>query len=194
MAMRMPTPSRRPDGEACKAVLDWTDVFARHDHWLRTVVRARLGEPQAVDEVMQEVYLAAVKQQAPLLDADKVAPWLYRLAVRQSLIYRRKQGRRRKLVDRYAQRFQPSQSDRQEIDPLEWLLAEERREQVRDAVARLSGADAEILMLKYNENWSYQKLAEQLGISCSAVEARLHRARRRLREALTQVENSKAMV
>ena len=36
-------------------------------------------------------------------------------------------------------------------------------------------------MLKYTEDWSYRALAEHLGISESAVETRLHRARGRLR-------------
>jgi RNA polymerase sigma-70 factor (ECF subfamily) len=117
-----------------------------------------------------------------------VAPWLYRLAVRQSLLYRRKQGRRRKLIDRYAQRYQPTESDTRETDPLGWLLAEERRVYVRKAMARLAPRDAEILMLKYTEDWSYHALAKHLGISHSAVEARLHRARQRLRDELTVTE------
>jgi len=83
-------------------VIDWQAALAQHERWLRTVVLARLREPQAVDEVMQEVALAAVKQAAPLTDSSKVAPWLYRLAVLQSLLYRRKCGRRRRLRDRYA--------------------------------------------------------------------------------------------
>ena len=37
------------------AALDWQALLAEHDRWLRTVVYARVGEPQAVDEVMQEV-------------------------------------------------------------------------------------------------------------------------------------------
>ncbi len=86
-------------------------VLAEHDRWLRTVVYARLGEPQAVDEVMQEVSLAAVRQKAPLNDRKKVAAWLYRLAVTQSLLHRRKLGRQRKLVDRYVQRNQPGEQD-----------------------------------------------------------------------------------
>ena len=127
------------------------------------VICARLGEPQAVDEVMQEVALAAVRQQAPLADPAKVAPWLYRLAVRQSLLYRRKQGRRRKMIDRYAERFRPSEADNRQADPLGWLLAEERRSQVRTAMARLPKRDAEILMLKYNEDWSYQAVGPAAG-------------------------------
>ncbi len=168
--------------------IDWQAALAEHDRWMRTVVRARLGEPQAVDEVMQEVAVAAVEQRAPLADPSKVAPWLYRLAVTQTLMYRRKQGRRRKLTDRYAQRHRPTEHDTREPDPLGWLLAEERRKQVRQALGRLPRRDAEILLLKYTENWSYRQLAEHLGISTSAVEARLHRARKRLRKELAAME------
>jgi RNA polymerase sigma factor (sigma-70 family) len=185
MAMNKPYPRQQPEATPDAAGIDWQSVLATHGRWLRTVIGARLGEPQAVDEVMQEVSLAAVRQQAPLNDPEKVAPWLYRLAVRQTLLYRRKQGRRRKLVDRYAERCRPSESDTRESDPLGWLLAEERRGQVRKAMSRLAPRDAEILMLKYTEDWSYRALAEHLGISHSAVEARLHRARQRLRDELT---------
>jgi RNA polymerase sigma factor (sigma-70 family) len=138
--------------------------------------------------VMQEVALAAVRQHAPLSDVEKAAPWLYRLAIRQTLLYRRKQGRRRKLIDRVAQRNQPSEADNRDPDPLTWLLAEERRSQVRAAMARLARRDAEIMMLKYVENWSYRELAEHLGVSESAVETRLHRARQRLRAELAAVD------
>jgi len=170
------------------AAIDWLAVLREHDRWLRTVVVARLGEPQAVDEVMQEVALAAVRQQAPIADPSKVAPWLYQLAVRQSLLYRRKQGRRRKLTDRYARRRRPTEHDTRAPDPLGWLLSEELRHRVREAVRRLSRRDAEILLLKYTEDWSYKRLAEHLGTSQSAVEARLHRARQRLRSELAALE------
>ena len=183
MAMTQPNPRRRPQGHV-EPKIDWQAALAEHDRWLRTVVRARLGEPQAVDEVMQEVSLAAVESRSPLADPSKVAPWLYRLAVIQSLLYRRKQGRRRKLTDRYAKRNRPGERDCRELDPLEWVLAEERRDQVRTALARVPRRDAEILLLKYTEDWSYRELAQHLGISQSAVEARLHRARKRLRTEL----------
>lgn len=168
--------------------INWSDVLTEHDRWLRTIVYARVGEPEGVEEVMQEVSMAAVRQQAPLADPSKVAPWLYRLAVTQSLLYRRKQGRRRKLTDRYAERNRPVEADNREMDPLGWLLADERRELIRQAMGRLPQRDAELLLLKYTEDWSYHDLAEHLGITASAVEARLHRARKRLRSELTALE------
>jgi RNA polymerase sigma factor (sigma-70 family) len=187
MAATMPDPRREPGTEAAAARIDWPSVLAEHERWLRTVVCARVGEPQAIDEVMQDVSLAAVRQSAPVSDLAKVGPWLYRLAVRYSLLYRRKQGRRRKLIDRYASRFQPSEADSRTVDPLAWLLTEERRMQVRTAMGRLSRGDAEILLLKYTEDWSYRALAEHLGVSESAVETRLHRARQRLRTELAAI-------
>jgi len=168
--------------------IDWQATLAKHDRWLRTVVAARLGQPNAVEDVMQEVALAAVRQRAPINDPSKVAPWLYRLAVMNTLMYRRKMGRRRKLTTRYAEKFQPTERDGRTPEPLDWMLADERRAQVRQALADIPPRDAEILLLKYTEDWSYTEIAKHLGVSESAVEARLHRARKRMREQLTQRE------
>src|SRR5438445_12464870 len=103
----MSEPSRLPTTEpemAGAGTLDWGATLAVHESWLRRVVASRLGEPQAVDEVMQDVALAAVAQRSPLHNPARVAVWLYRLAVRHVLIYRRKAGRQRGLVDRYESR------------------------------------------------------------------------------------------
>lgn len=164
--------------------VDWSEALAENGRWLRTVIYARVGERQAVDEVLQEVSLAAVRQQTPLQDRSKVAPWLYRTAVTQSLLYRRKAGRQRKLSDRYAEQTHLTEIDTHQVDPLGWLLANERRQLVRQALAQLPRRDQEILLLKYTEDWSYRQLAEHLGISESAVQARLHRARKRMRDLM----------
>jgi RNA polymerase sigma factor (sigma-70 family) len=163
--------------------LDWRTILSQHDRWLRTIVYSRLRERDAVDDVMQEIAVAAVRQSSPLVDAGKVAPWLYRLAVRQVLLYRRKMGRRRRLLERYVARL-PMDEDPSDTDPLHWLLARERQQLVRRALRALPDRDAEVLLLKYAHDWSYDMIAKHLGVSHSAVEARLHRARKRLRGAL----------
>ena len=182
------TQTRASSTEKPAASIDWQTELAAHDRLLRSVVLARVGERQAVDDVMQEVALAAIRQQAPLSDPNKVAGWLYRIAVTQSLQYRRKMGRRRKLVNRYAARIDTSRDQRSGSDPLRWLLSEERRELIRRAMSSMIPKDAEILMLKYTEGYSYKQLADLLGISVSAIEARLHRARLRLRQHLAAME------
>src|SRR5271165_6049406 len=106
---------------ATPPVLDWSAIFLAHDRWLRRVVTARVQERQAVDEVMQEVALSAVAQRSPLLEPGRLVGWLYRLAVRQALIYRRKAGRQRALVHRYARQQAPGGDDTS-LSPLSWLV------------------------------------------------------------------------
>ncbi len=162
---------------------DWAEALARHDRWLRTVVASRLGERQAVDEVLQEVSLAAVAGKA-VVDLSTVAGWLYRLAIHKTLMYRRTSGRRHKLNGRYAERVRLG-SDETSADPLGWLLLGERIALIRRALGQLPPRDAEILLLKYTENWSCRDLAAHLGQTEAAIESRLHRARGKLRQALT---------
>jgi len=167
---------------AATGPIDWAGCLARYEGWLRSVILARTGEPQAVDEVWQDVSLAAIAQRAPLVEADKAPAWLYRLAVIRSIRYRRECVRRRQRLSQAASEAngRPRPAD----DPFEWLLREERRQIVRKALGQLSGRDAEILVLKYHEHWSYSQIAAVLGISESAVDARVFRARERLREKL----------
>lgn len=164
----------------------WHALLAVHDRWLRTVALARLREREAADEVMQEVALAVVRRSAPVVDSTRIAPWLYRLLIQQIFLYRRKCGRRRKLTQRFQERVRIEEHDVKSPDPAEWLLSTEQRAEVRKALSALPHKDAEILLLKYTEGWSYHQIAAHLGIGHSAVEARLHRARQRMRALLTE--------
>jgi RNA polymerase sigma-70 factor (ECF subfamily) len=179
----MTTQHRSPSNESPLSGLDWGAVLGAHEAWLRKVILARTGEAQAVDEVFQRVALAAVEQAAPLVDPAKAAPWLHRLAVVQSARFRRKMGRERRAL-RTAMQHGPHLGNGYVDDALAWLVALERDERTRQALARLAGGQAEILMLKYGERWSYRQIAERLGISEKAVDARLTRARDRLRQEL----------
>lgn len=159
---------------------DWPAIIAEHERWLRAVLYARLRNADDVEDAFQETFAAAITGSDKLRDLDRVGPWLYQIAVRQALQLRRKQGRRQSKIEQMAQQA-PAPTER---DPLGWLLADERQQQVRDALAELPQRDAEILMLKYLEDWNYQQIADRIGASHSAVEARLHRARGRLRDKL----------
>jgi RNA polymerase sigma-70 factor (ECF subfamily) len=168
--------------------VNWERALEQHHSWLRTVVLSRVDEPQAVDDVMQEISLAVVRQRQPLVDASKLASWLYQLAVKQSLLYRRSQGRRRRLNNRYGAWLGQTDQDHRPLDLLAWVTAEERRELVHKALRQLPRRDVEILLLKYVHGWSYEQVTEHLGISHSAVANRLRRARVRLRDQLARLE------
>jgi len=169
------------DDGACDPAL----LLGEHGRWLRTVLLARSGEPAAIDELFQEVAVAVLKRPPTQVAEAKRPAWLYGVAVRVAILHRRRLGRRRRLMERFtaaASLAVPS------TDPLGWLLADERQRLVRQALQRLSPKDRELLLLKYTEEWSYVEIADHVGLTTSAVEARLHRARARLRAELAAQE------
>jgi RNA polymerase sigma factor (sigma-70 family) len=175
-----------------------TEIWEEHARWLKTVLFARLRDPLALDDVLQETALAFThaENKRSLGNTPQPTawgPWLYRVAIRQAILYRRRAGRREQLARRFAEALPASAStERTAADPLTWLMAAERQQQVQLALARLSKRDMEILLLKHNERWSYQQIAEHLGTSTTAVESRLHRARGKLRSELFALQISEA--
>jgi RNA polymerase sigma-70 factor (ECF subfamily) len=152
--------------------------------WLRTVAMARLRDVHAVDEVLQNVALAVLAAEGNVVVVQHAEPWLYRVTLRQCLLYRRKLGRQRRAYERLRFQRHETADEQARTDPLLWLLADERRVLIRKALEQLDPRDAQVLQMKYVEDKSYFQIASRLGVSTSTVESRLHRARQRLRHHL----------
>ena len=162
--------------------------LTEHEAWLRTTLLSRLGSMDEVEEVMQEVAVAAANQAAKAEPVERVGPWLYRVAIRQVLLFRRKAGRRRKLL-KAAQSKIPCVEQADTQSPLEFLISEERQREVRQAMVGMCERDRQLLMLKYVDGLSYSDIAQRVGVTAAAVQSRLHRARARLRENLGVYQN-----
>lgn len=163
------------------SAIDWTKELKQHEPWLRRVLRGRIGNRHEVDDLMQEIALAVVRQRALPDDPGRVAPWLYRLAVRQAINFHRKMGRKSN-----AKPTTELEVASRNVEPLDWMLQVEKSASIRVAMNQLADRDREILMLKYTEKWSYRELAQHLGIKTKTVEYRLAKARQRLRSLILE--------
>lgn len=169
-------------------VCDPLEAFPEHQAWLRTALHARLGCAHEVEEVMQEVAIAAATQSAKREPVERVAPWLYRVALRQMMLFRRKAGRRRRLIENASKLLPARDSSSQTREPLDWLISLERQKEVQSAMSCMSERDRQLLMLKYVDGLSYSEIAQRIGVTASSVQSRLHRARALLREKLLSTQ------
>ncbi|MGV3606654.1 MAG: RNA polymerase sigma factor [Planctomycetaceae bacterium] len=174
------------DAALSAPLLDASDLLATHGRWLRTVVLARVGQTHALEEVMQEIAMAILRQTKPLVDPAQIAPWLYRVAVRQALLFRRKCGRTRRLLSNAAGYRTSLEAERLPLSPEEVLTRVERQQRVQEALQGMPPRDRDVLLLKYFEQWSYTQMAEHLGVSMNTIESRLFRARERMRARLSE--------
>lgn len=163
--------------------IDWNAALAVHGSWLRKVLRCRINDPHAVEDVAQEIAVAVFRQTARPVEPAKVAPWLYRLAIRAAINHHRRQGRLKRLIEQ-AQPESTSDGGDRFADALQWLIQTEQRQMLRECLSRLRAQDREILVLRYTEDWSYAQLASHLGTTLNTIEYRLARAKKRLRQLL----------
>ena len=164
---------------------DWATAFEAHRRWLSTIVYARLADPHAAADVLQEVALAAISQPNRPFSQDKIAPWLYRITLRKIVNHHRATGRRKRLLESLANQSNPI-PPQDHLQPDSWLLRVEAQASIQQGLARLNPQDRQLLLLKYTEDWGYEQLAQHLGVSVKTIEYRLLKARRALRSELSK--------
>jgi RNA polymerase sigma-70 factor (ECF subfamily) len=145
-------------------------------------VRFRVATREAAEDVTSEVFMKALRS-LHRYDPDRAAPrtWLLRIArnaVTDHLRALRRRGSLHVSLDRVPDLVSdmPSQEER--------VIREERIQRLLNGSRTLRRADQEVLSLRYGSGLDNGEIAEHLGVSNNAVAVRLHRALKRLREAV----------
>ncbi len=154
-------------------------VGARGDAWFEDLFREhatavhryllRRGAADDAEDLAADVLTVAWRRRAEVPDGHEL-PWLYRTAGFVLANHRRKA------------RPVPVETLPDEPDPDDPAVLAVRDERVREALARLSARDRQVLLLTAWEGLSGADLALVLGVSRGGADAALSRARSRLRE------------
>jgi RNA polymerase sigma factor (sigma-70 family) len=159
----------------------FTAVFDRHSAEILRYVYARLG-PELAEDVTAETFLAAFQGRRRYDGAwPDSRPWLYGIAVRQIRRHRRVEARRLRLLQS-ALADGPAEDHSDRV--AERVTAQRLGPRLAAVVAALPRQDRELLLLVAWAELSYAEAAAALGTTTSAVKARLHRVRLRLRQEL----------
>jgi RNA polymerase sigma-70 factor (ECF subfamily) len=143
-----------------------------------------LGWQADVEDVVQDVFLAALKALPKFRGESTVSTWLTRIAVNACRGHGRK--RRLRILAGMRQRSEP----RLDRSPEGKLIDRERFERVRAAIRRLPVKYREVVVLRYLEEMAVSEIGEVLGLGRNAVEVRLNRARHRMKKDLAGIAES----
>ncbi len=139
------------------------------------------GNEDDARDVVQDAYLRAWKGLRRFRGDAQFTTWLYRITANCSanLLAKRARTRTEPLVD-----DAPVVDVQPDHDPEGRVAGEDDRTRVAGALADLPWRLRQVIVLRDIYDLSHRSIATELGISEAAAKVRLHRARRRLREAL----------
>jgi RNA polymerase sigma-70 factor (ECF subfamily) len=150
----------------------------------RAVLRyaARRTDPDSAGDIVAETFLVAWRRLADVpADPGQAEPWLYAVA-RRVLANAERSSRR---TNRVAARLWLEGLQDEAPDP---AAVVSDRQRIIDALSRLTEPDQEALRLVGWEGLDVAGAALAMGCSRSAMAVRLHRARRRLDQALRSAD------
>jgi len=151
-----------------------TSAWRAHESELRGYLVHRLADTHLADDLLQDVFLKAMRQGNAFCRLDNPRAWLFQVA-------------RNALVDhaRLAKATVPV-PDSLTTDITEAAPVDSLAECLQRRLSGLTDDDRDVLRTCDLEGMTLQAFADARGLTLPAVKSRIQRARRRLREALME--------
>lgn len=146
-------------------------------HVFVAFARSRLGDEHLAEDVVQESLIKAIASERQPESDEETTPWFYRILRRSIIDVYRKQGARSRALERFEKEMPetPDASDERVLCQCFRRLLPMIPEQYRDLLEEVD--------LKGND---IGEVAAKLGVTRNNLTVRLHRARKHLRDALSQ--------
>jgi RNA polymerase sigma-70 factor (ECF subfamily) len=171
-------PSAPPDFHAIYQ--RWFDEVSR---WIRA-----MGGPEAErEDLAQDVFLV-VHRRLPEFDGQNVAGWLYRIARHRVRDFRRLSWVKHMLFGSVPLSDNLAKGG---ASPAESLETKEKRKTLEGLLDKLNASERAALMLFEIDGYSGEEIAEIQCVPVNTVWARIHKAKKKLKASLAELENRK---
>lgn len=146
-----------------------------------------MGQREDAEDIVQDVFVKVWKNADRFKPGARFTTWMFAIARNTITDYLRKKksiafstfdGEGDSFEDRLASQLPTAEED---------ALLDEDKELVVRALQLLKPADRDVLMLKYEEDMTYEDIAEMLRIPLNTAKSRGRRALKALKVACTQI-------
>lgn len=152
--------------------------------------------PHDCDDLAQETFLQVFRGLSSFRHDSSLGSWIYKIAInmlRRRLRHGRAAKRRGELVSLDAQSDEGERLEYKLVDsrgnedsPLNFLLREEQRQRLLQAVAEMPVQMRRCALLRYDRGLKYREIAAVLDLSIQTVKSHLFQARERLQASLSE--------
>ena len=158
-------------------------IVKEHSADITVLANRLLGWPGDVEDVVQDVFLAAYLGLKKFRCECSLKTWLFTITINKCRSYRYKRILRLRLFSQAAAKASLRRPDAK----LKIPTGGETFDRVRRAVAALPAKYREPVVLRYLQELPTDEISRIIGISKNALQVRLTRARRRLKQELAEL-------
>ncbi|MFF4353768.1 RNA polymerase sigma factor [Streptomyces sp. NPDC001530] len=186
-------PESAGDSDASVIERSWAEpdafagLFERYADDIHRYVARRLGADVA-DDLMAETFVIAFQRRRCYdLSQPHARPWLYGIATNLVGRHRRTEARRLRALSRVTSLVADEGDDGEPLADriADKVSAESSRAALAGALGRLPARHRDVFLVITCGDLDYKEAAQALGIPVGTVRSRLHRARSKLRQALS---------
>jgi RNA polymerase sigma-70 factor (ECF subfamily) len=154
-------------------------LFERYHRAIFAVVLRRVNHEAEAQEVVQEIFIQAMRKIHQLQNPVCFGGWLRSIATRMAI---NRAVRSRSMLSADEETLQGRFVERE--TPLGQMLARERSEQLHLGLKRLNNLDRDTLMAFYFHGRSLIEMSDEFNSPVGTIKRRLHVARKRLAKEL----------
>ena len=184
------------DGDRIERILRgdtvaFRELVNRHKDFAFTLAYRILNSREDAEEAAQDAFVRAYNGLVTFNREAKFTTWLYRIVVNCSLTV---QQRRKKPTEdiENANVISKYEATKRANDTSDSLKNKEQKFYIQKALKLLSPDDVTMITLFYLKENSLEEIAETVGIETNTVKVKLHRARKRLAEAMQNLLKGEA--
>ena len=175
------------DAETGRRVDRWSE---RYGPELQRHVTALLGNAEEARDIVQDLWLTALRARPEAGEGANVRAWLYRVATRRALDHISMRRRRSELLAAHAMELESGAPPA--TDAAVGRLSEAAAARVRRGVAELPPRQRNAVWLRWIEGLDYATISSRLGCTPEAARANVYQGMKKLRRELAAVWRGEA--
>lgn len=158
----------------------YAHIIHKYKNPLYATILRMTRNPQDAQDLVQEAFIKIYHQLDKYEQKGSFSSWLYRVAINHCMDEFRKKSY--KVKSEEINELHAINSNHPEIV----FLKKEKQRQLERLIATLPEEERLIILLRYVNELSYSEISESLGLSLSSVRNKLHRAKKKMREQVSE--------
>ena len=162
----------------------FSTLVRKYQKPVHALVWRKIGDFHIAEEITQDIFLNVYKKLRTLENPNLFAGWLYVSATRRCLAWLKK----KRIPMESLEIMSPGELEelayaQYQVEQQEEGVNEQQREVVKRLLQKLPESERTVVTLHYLGEMTCEDISQFLGVSPNTVKSRLHRARKRLKEA-----------